>query len=104
MARKLAESKEMVAMMFWYGAHWMFWQAALMWAAMVAFWGLVIWVVYAMIAAARRPGGEHRGRDARRIVDERLAHGEIDAAEYQRLCDLIASTAHHAPADASSGR
>jgi uncharacterized membrane protein len=82
----------------------MFWQAALMWAAMMAFWGLVIWVVYAMIAAARKPGGEHSGGDARRIVDERLARGEIDAAEYRRLRDLIASTDHRASADASSAR
>jgi len=92
-------------MMFWYGSHLVFWQAALMWIGMIAFWGLLIWAVYALIAStARRSGGEHRGSDARRILDERLARGEIDTAEYQRLRDLISTEGRHAPADAGSRR
>ena len=38
-----------------------------------------------------RPGDCDAGEDARRIVDERLARGEIDAEEYQRLRDIIGS-------------
>ena len=97
-------------MMFWYGGHLVFWQAALMWVGMIAFWGLVIWAVYALIASAtrrpdNRPDGEHRAADARRILDERLARGEIDTAEYQRLRDLITtSDDRRAPADAGSRR
>ncbi|HUZ54341.1 MAG TPA: hypothetical protein VMU94_17680 [Streptosporangiaceae bacterium] len=93
-------------MMFWYGSHLVFWQAALMWVGMIAFWGLVIWAIYALVAGAtRRPDREGRGSDARRIVDERLARGEIDAAEYQRLRDLITtSDDRRAPADAGSRR
>ena len=30
--------KGMVVMMFWYGGHWAFWQAGLMWVGMIAFW------------------------------------------------------------------
>ena len=85
-------------MMFWYGGGWAFWQVALMWFAMIAFWGLLIWGVWALITGAtRRPGGQELGDgnssdgNARRILDERLARGEIDTAEYQRLRDVIAA-------------
>ncbi len=79
-------------MMFWYGGHLVFWQVALMWVGMVAFWGLLIWAVYALITAiSRRPDGDYppRGDSARRILDERLARGEIDSEEYHRLVDAL---------------
>jgi putative membrane protein len=80
----------MMAMMFWYGAHWMWWQASVMWAGMIVFWGLLIWGIYALISTAlRRPGEREHGGGARRILDERLARGEIDTEEYRRLRDLI---------------
>jgi uncharacterized membrane protein len=90
----------MVTMMFWYGAGWLWWQVTLMWVGMLAFWGLLIWGIYALVTgAARRPGDGHnsdsgearRGGGAFEILDERLARGEIDAAEYQRLRGLITS-------------
>jgi putative membrane protein len=75
-----------------------------MWAGMIAFWGLLIWAGYALITtAARKPGQEHRDEDARRILDERLARGEIDAGEYRRLRDLIGPD-HRAPAGAGNRR
>jgi putative membrane protein len=95
----------MVMMMFWYGSHLMFWQATLMWIGMIAFWGLVIWAIYALVTStSRRSGGDNQGSDARRILDERLARGEIDAAEYHRLRDLITSSPHRATADSGSPR
>jgi len=42
-------------MMFWYGGHWAFWQAGMMWAGTLVFWGLLIWGVYALIRFSRRP-------------------------------------------------
>jgi len=87
-------------MMFWYGSGWLWWQVALMSVGMLAFWGLPIWGVYALVTGTgRRPGdahntgsGEgHRDDGALAILDERLARGEIDAEEYQRLRVLIAS-------------
>jgi len=99
-------------MMFWYGGGWLWWQVALMWVGMLAFWGLLIWGVWALIrSAAHRPGdglnagggAERRGGGALSILDERLASGEIDAAEYQRLRDLITSGGHQAPTDARDG-
>jgi putative membrane protein len=94
---------EMVAMMFWYGGHWAFWQAGLMWVGMIAFWGLLIWGIYVVISGTtRRPGGRDHGDDARRILDARLARGEIDAEEYRRLRDMIGSEGSSTPV--SSGK
>ena len=54
--------------MFWYGnAGWAFWQIALMWAVMIAFWDLLIWAVYALITnVTRKPGTGPAGDGARR--------------------------------------
>ena len=92
-------------MMFWYGGHWAFWQAGLMWVGMIAFWGLLIWGVYALITnATRKPRSTDDGSDAVRILDRRLASGEIDADEYRRLRDLITAGDHHSPAGTGSAR
>jgi putative membrane protein len=94
-------------MMFWYSGHWAFWQAGLMWGGMILFWGLLIWGIYAVVnSSTRRPGSSaETGIDARHILDERLARGEIDTEEYGRLRDVISSdnsrTSPRAPA--SSG-
>jgi len=94
----------MVVMMFWNGGAWPFWEVALMWFGMIVFWGLLIWAVYALVTSAtRRPSPGPRGQDARQILDERLARGEIDTAEYQRLRDLIADRSHQSRSDAGSG-
>jgi putative membrane protein len=83
-------------MMFWYGGGWAWWQAGLMWLAMIAFLALLIWAVYALVTGGitRRPGqteqgGQRQFGDPRRILDERLARGEIDPEEYQRLRDVL---------------
>ena len=97
--------KGMVLMMFWYGGHWAWWQGGLMWLGMIAFWGLLIWAVYAVITnLTRKQGSNHSGDDARRILDQRLARGEIDAAEYQRLRDLITTGDHQSPVGTGSTR
>jgi uncharacterized membrane protein len=57
---------------------------------MVAFWGVIIWAIwYFVTAGTRQPDQDTRPVDAKRILDERLARGEIDAGEYQRLLDLM---------------
>ena len=97
-------------MMFWYGSGWAWWQAGLMWLAMIAFWAALIWAVYALVAAAiRRPGSPDQGGprqpgDAYRILDERLARGEIDTEEYQRLREVLDSGAGRSAAGSGSGR
>ena len=83
-------------MMIEYGNNWPLWQVALMWVGMIAFWGLLIWGVYALAtgatskpAADQLDRGRDGGREARHILDQRLAKGEIDADEYRRVRDLI---------------
>lgn len=74
-------------MMFWYGGNgWAWWEAGVMWLAMIAFWGVVIWLGYYLVTSlfrdGRRGGGNGTAGD---ILDERLAKGEIDVEEYRRL-------------------
>jgi putative membrane protein len=95
----------MVVMMFWYGGHWAWWQGGLMWAGMIVFWGLLIWAAYALITnLTRKPADTDHGDEARRILDQRLARGEIDADEYQRLRDLITGGDHQTPVGTGSAR
>lgn len=93
-------------MMFWYSGHWAVWQASLMWLAMIIFLGLLAWVTYTVVTAARHkpPQGGPDGQEARRILDERLARGDIDEAEYRRLRDLIGSGDQHKPAGTGTAR
>ena len=92
-------------MMFWYGGHWAWWQGGLMWIGMIVFWGLLIWGAYALITGlTRKPGTTGSGDGAVRILDQRLACGEIDADEYRRLRDLITTSDHHTPAGTGSAR
>jgi putative membrane protein len=77
--------------MMWYwgnGVHWWGWLLGAI--GMVAFWGLIVWGIWFFVASVtRRPDHDHASGGARRILDERLARGEIDAEEYRRLRDLI---------------
>ena len=92
-------------MMFGYGAGWPTWGIALMWIGMIAFLAFLVWAAYALITSTtRRPGSDHGTADARSILDQRLARGEIDAAEYQRLRGLIASGGHQTQAGTASGK
>jgi putative membrane protein len=96
---------EVTEMMFWYGnAGWALWQGALMWAFMIVFWGLLIWAIYALITrVTRKPGAGPAGDGARRILDERLARGGIDAGEYRRLRDAMADEGGRGEARVGSG-
>lgn len=94
-------SQEVMPMMWYWGGgvHWWGWLLGAL--AMVAFWGVLIWAVwYFVTAVTRRPeGGRLPGdrlegdrpgtADPKRILDERLARGDIDAEEYRRLRDLL---------------
>lgn len=91
-------------MMFWYGAHMALWQASLMWAGTIVFWAVVIWAVYALINARRNPPRSDDLGEAHRILDQRLARGELDPAEYQRLRDLISSSGQHEQAGNRTAR
>lgn len=66
------------------------WHSAWAWwcmgVAMVIFWGLVAWVVVTLV---RRSGPSDRTSEARGLLDERFARGEIDEDEYRRRRALI---------------
>lgn len=87
--------------MMWYsdnGMHWWGWLIGAL--AMLAFWVLIAWAIwYAVKSLSRRNDQAGPGRpsgtdglpaDPKRILDERLARGEIDTEEYIRLRDLLA--------------
>jgi len=90
-------------MMYWYGSHLAFWQVALMWLGTVAFWVLVAWAVFALVRTASGgsslwAGDARPPQNAQRILDERLAKGEIDVEEYRRLRHALnASDRHREP-------
>ncbi len=76
-----------LAMMYWYGEHHMrAWGWFLMWLLTLVFWGGLIaaGVVPVRSAITRQPPD-----DPGRILDERLARGEIDADDYAHRRDLL---------------
>lgn len=78
--------------MMWYwngGVHW--WGWLLGFAVMIAFWGLIVWGAWYLLSGmtSRPTEGRPDTRDAKAILDERVARGEIDAEEYRRLLGLI---------------
>ena len=70
-------------MMWGNGMGWGGW--LLMTLTTVAFWAVVVFGIVAPFRGSGRPGPRdgHRDGDARRILDERFARGEIDAEEYR---------------------
>jgi putative membrane protein len=88
-----------------YGSGWPFWADALMWLGMIALLGLLIWAVRAFAGSASRRRSDASGARASgpgQILDERLARGEIDAGEYARLRETLASGSPQRPADSGS--
>jgi uncharacterized membrane protein len=102
---QLAGLREMVVMMFGhgYGAGWPVWEAALMWVGMLAFLGVLIWAAYAVAGNAfRRRGSGQDAAASGRILDERLARGEIDTDQYTRLREALAASGTQRPAETGS--
>jgi uncharacterized membrane protein len=88
---------------FGQGGGWPSWAAALAWAGMIAVAGLVTWALYIAVAGASRRSAGRPGPDAAgpgQILDERLARGEIDSGEYQRLREVLAAGRTQRPASA----
>ncbi|GAA6524977.1 SHOCT domain-containing protein [Intrasporangium sp. DVR] len=72
-----------------YGAEWWMW--LLMLIGTIGFWVLVAYVVRAVILGRRPEDGASTPRAAEplRLLDERLARGEIDIEEYQRTRNVL---------------
>jgi putative membrane protein len=68
-------------------AGWGWWMALMM----VAFWGVVIWLVVTFVrnSEKRRPRHDEHLETAQAVLAERLARGEIDTAEYRERLDTL---------------
>ena len=78
--------------MMWYwgsgGVQW--WGWVLMSLGMVVFWSLVIWAIWYFVTGLTKSAHlTQRPTDAKAILDERLARGEIDPAEYGGLREVM---------------
>lgn len=84
-------------MWYWSGdMHWWGWFLGAF--GMIVFWGLIIWGVWYLVSGSfRQGGGNAGGADARRILDERLARGEIGPDEYRHLRDVMEDRATSVP-------
>jgi len=79
------------------GGHWGLW--VLMIVAMVVFWGALAWIIVTLVRQRGTPAGSiplapgssssPPSSHALRILDERLARGDIDEDEYTRRRSLI---------------
>jgi len=79
------------------GNHWGLW--VLMIVAMVVFWGALAWIIVTLIRHRANPAGPTPlapgsssvppSSDALRLLNERLARGDIDEDEYTRRRSLI---------------
>ena len=68
---------------------------------MVAFWGLVIGVVVYLVRGGR-PEQQVARASAEEILAERLARGEIDAADYYERMEALGAGGDRPPAVAPS--
>ena len=76
-------------MMYWNnGSGWVGWLMMMM-VFMVAFWGLIAWVVVTLVRG--QSGTRHQQRSAEDILAERFARGEIDQDEYAKRLDALRS-------------
>ena len=79
-------------MWFWgTGAHWWGWLLGFL--ITVAFWGVLIWLIVALIASARDRRGPNEGPvghdDPEQILARRFAAGEIDEEEFNRRLEHL---------------
>lgn len=61
----------------------------------IAFWALVVFAVVSLFRGTRsdpKQVGDENDKDARRILDQRFARGEIDADEYHARQLVLRST------------
>jgi putative membrane protein len=86
------------------GTHWGLWIVMIL--AMLAFFGILAWAVVSIIrqrdgqrlgGAQSPPAGGGGSPDPLRILDERLARGEIEIDEYTRRRDLLRGTGPATP-------
>lgn len=89
--------------MFGYGhSGWAGWEITLMWVGMIAVVALIAWALTNTVPWRGSGGSGHDPSAPGRILDERLARGEIDAGEYARLRDALNSGGAKPPTGAGN--
>jgi uncharacterized membrane protein len=87
--------------MMWYdggGTQWWGWLLGAF--MMVAVWGLIIWGIWYLVTSPTRNDTKPAASaGAKEILDMRLARGEIDAGDYDRLRKLIDTAAGQRPSE-----
>ena len=76
--------------MWWHGGTGGWWMWLTMMVAMIAFWGVVLWALIAVVRGTGRT--EPSGPDPERVLAERFARGEIDEEEYRRRRDVLVAS------------
>lgn len=56
---------------------------------MIAFWGLVAWVIVSLVRSNEPRRSSTSISSAREIADRRLASGEIDEEEHRRIVEQL---------------
>jgi putative membrane protein len=72
----------------------MMWGWLAMSVSMVAFWGLIIWGIVAIVRGLGGTWRRPQGRDPEQILAERYATGEIDEEEYHRRLQTLRAAPH----------
>jgi uncharacterized membrane protein len=87
--------------MMWYdggGVQWWGWLLGAF--MMVAFWGLIIWGIWYLVTSSTRNDSKPAASaGAKEILDMRLARGEIDPGDYDRLRKLIDAPTGQGPSE-----
>lgn len=74
-------------MMSWNGS-WTWGNWVAMSLLMIVFWSVVVGAAVAVLRTRRTPADQPAG-DPQRLLDQRLARGEIDDVEYRRRGELL---------------
>jgi putative membrane protein len=77
--------------MFWYGNGEHLWVAVVMSVGMLVFWALVVWWAIVLFRGSSWGSQSAPPPDPAQILKARLARGEINTDEYERLQELIGS-------------
>ncbi len=64
---------------------------------MVLFWGLVAAAVVWIVRELGRGGGAHRREDPLKLLDRRLAEGQLSVEEYEERRRVLAERGGQAP-------
>lgn len=88
--------------MWWAHEGWGWGAWIVMMLGSVAFWGLLIWAVVALVGGG--DAGPEPKADPEHILATRFAAGEIDQDEYRRRLDTLRSAAGAGPGPAGSRR